>query len=185
MFGGGGGVGGVDCLCVYGWVDLEDQAQLSTSRHRRTAELQPNSNNRRQEDNEAAAAAERALRRRHGEEDDGSDDDMGEGDGRDGTPGGLLTSEDGEDGGGAAARRRGGGDSAGAAGAAGLSSNVDREAYACEAEMRLSLRAPKLLMLELAERVAAACVVRQVRWCGSRWRAYLGRFLCSFRWYLV
>jgi hypothetical protein len=29
--------------------------------------------------------------------------------------------------------------------------------------MALSLRAPKLLMLELAERVAAACVVRQVR----------------------
>jgi len=40
---------------------------------------------------------------------------------------------------------------------------VDSGACVCEAELWLSLRAPKLLMLELAERVAAACVVRQVR----------------------
>jgi hypothetical protein len=122
-----------------------------------------------QDDAEAAAAAERELNRRRGEEE-------GDGSGSEGGGGGAASDEEEPApwaAGGAKGRK-----AAGSGGAGGFGARVDRDAWACEAELSLSLRAPKLLMLELAERVAAACVVRQVRTTGpgcARGAARAGR----------
>ncbi|KAI8463429.1 MAG: hypothetical protein J3K34DRAFT_526989 [Monoraphidium minutum] len=99
-----------------------------------------------EDDDAAAAEAERELRRRRGDEDD---DEEGEGAG-----GGGGGKQQGRPPG---AKRRAGGGAEG-----GFGSSVDGGACVCEAELGFHLRAPKLLMLEIAERVAAACVVRQV-----------------------
>lgn len=116
------------------------------------------------EDDAAVAAAERELRRRRGEDDDDGDVEMAAaaavGDG--GEPsGGDESSDDPAAAAGSGKRGKKRGGDAGTAAAA-VGATVDEAACACEAELLLSLRAPKLLMLELAERVAAACVVRQV-----------------------
>lgn len=109
------------------------------------------------EDAAAAAAAERQARQRDGDDDDDQDDqdaEVGQG-GRQGV-GGTH---------GVAVSSRGRGGKAGPSGKGGadntpLAAGIDEQHYRCEVTVVLPLSAPKLLMLELVERVAAATIVR-------------------------
>ncbi len=69
--------------------------------------------------------------------------------------------EDGQQQGAAAkAGKRGSGKAVAAAAGAGISSKIDKSRCTCEVQLSMELSSPKLLMLEVAEKVAAQAMVR-------------------------
>lgn len=60
----------------------------------------------------------------------------------------------------AKAGKRGVGKAAAAAAGAGISSKIDKSRCTCEVQLSMELSSPKLLMLEVAEKVAAQAMVR-------------------------
>ncbi len=57
-------------------------------------------------------------------------------------------------------RRAAKADAGAAAGSSGISSRIDKSKCTCEVQLSMELSAPKLLMLEVAEKVAAQAMVR-------------------------